>query len=222
MRVRMSKKVKVLIAEDHTIVREGLKALLGSDPDLEICGEADNGKDAIKLVQGLNPDIVLMDLSMPRIHGLEAIREIRKTNPATKILVLTVHDDEEYISATLRSGASGYVLKNDSYNELLSSIKTVLSGKPYLSPAISQTIIQGYLHGKKSDDVRTGYETLTARERETLKLIAEGIRNREIAEFMGISSKTAEKHRSNLMKKLDLHSVSAITAFAAKKGLIGH
>ena len=217
----MSKKVKVVIAEDHTILREGLKALLGSDPDLEICGEADNGKDAIKLVQRLNPDIVLMDLSMPRIHGLEAIREIRKTNPTTKILVLTVHDDEEYISATLRSGASGYVLKNDSYNELLSSIKTVLRGKPYLSPAISQTIIQGYLDGKKSDDVRTGYETLTARERETLKLIAEGVRNKDIAEFMGISSKTAEKHRSNLMKKLDLHSVSAITAFAAKKGLIG-
>lgn len=218
----MSKKVKVVIAEDHTILREGLKALLGSDPDLEICGEADNGKDAIKLVQRLNPDIVLMDLSMPRIHGLEAIREIRKTNPTTKILVLTVHDDEEYISATLRSGASGYVLKNDSYNELLSSIKTVLRGKPYLSPAISQTIIQGYLDGKKSDDLRTGYETLTARERETLKLIAEGVRNKDIAEFMGISSKTAEKHRSNLMKKLDLHSVSAITAFAAKKGLIGH
>ena len=217
----MSKKVKVVIAEDHTILREGLKALLGSDPDLEVCGEADNGKDAIKLVQRLNPDIVLMDLSMPRIHGLEAIREIRKTNPTTKILVLTVHDDEEYISATLRSGASGYVLKNDSYNELLSSIKTVLRGKPYLSPAISQTIIQGYLDGKKSDDVRTGYETLTARERETLKLIAEGVRNKDIAEFMGISSKTAEKHRSNLMKKLDLHSVSAITAFAAKKGLIG-
>ncbi len=217
----MSKKVKVVIAEDHTILREGLKALLGSDPDLEVCGEADNGKDAIKLVQRLNPDIVLMDLSMPRIHGLEAIREIRKTNPTTKILVLTVHDDEEYISATLRSGASGYVLKNDSYNELLSSIKTVLRGKPYLSPAISQTIIQGYLAGKKSDDVRTGYETLTARERETLKLIAEGVRNKDIAEFMGISSKTAEKHRSNLMKKLDLHSVSAITAFAAKKGLIG-
>lgn len=218
----MSKKVKVVIAEDHTILREGLKALLGSDPDLEVCGEADNGKDAIKLVQRLNPDIVLMDLSMPRIHGLEAIREIRKTNPTTKILVLTVHDDEEYISATLRSGASGYVLKNDSYNELLSSIKTVLRGKPYLSPAISQTIIQGYLQGKKSDDLRTGYETLTARERETLKLIAEGVRNKDIAEFMGISSKTAEKHRSNLMKKLDLHSVSAITAFAAKKGLIGH
>ena len=218
----MSNKVKVVIAEDHTILREGLKALLGSDPDLEICGEADNGKDAIKLVQRLNPDIVLMDLSMPRIHGLEAIREIRKTNPTTKILVLTVHDDEEYISATLRSGASGYVLKNDSYNELLSSIKTVLRGKPYLSPAISQTIIQGYLQGKKSDDLRTGYETLTARERETLKLIAEGVRNKDIAEFMGISSKTAEKHRSNLMKKLDLHSVSAITAFAAKKGLIGH
>lgn len=218
----MSNKVKVVIAEDHTILREGLKALLGSDPDLEICGEADNGKDAIKLVQRLNPDIILMDLSMPRIHGLEAIREIRKTNPTTKILVLTVHDDEEYISATLRSGASGYVLKNDSYNELLSSIKTVLRGKPYLSPAISQTIIQGYLDGKKSDNLRTGYETLTARERETLKLIAEGVRNKDIAEFMGISSKTAEKHRSNLMKKLDLHSVSAITAFAAKKGLIGH
>ncbi len=217
----MSNKFKVVIAEDHTILREGLKALLASDPDLVVCGEAENGKEAINIVQRLSPDIILMDLSMPRIHGLEAIREIRKTSPATKILVLTVHDDEEYIAVTLRSGASGYVLKNDSYKELLSSIKTVLRGKPYLSPAISETIIQGYLHVKKVEDVKTGYETLTARERETLKLIAEGVRNKEIAEFMGISSKTAEKHRSNLMRKLDLHSVSAITAFAAKKGLIG-
>lgn len=218
----MSKKFKVVIAEDHTILREGLKALLSSDPELVVCGEAENGKDAINMVQRLNPDIILMDLSMPKIHGLEAIREIRKTSPSTKVLVLTVHDNEEYISATLRSGASGYVLKNDSYEELLASIKTVLRGKSYLSPAISQTVIQGYLDGKKGEDIRTGYETLTSRERETLKLIAEGVRNRDIAEFMGISSKTAEKHRSNLMKKLDLHSISAITAFAAKKGLIGH
>lgn len=218
----MSKKFKIVIAEDHTILREGLKALLSSDPELVVCGEAENGKDAINMVQRLNPDIILMDLSMPKIHGLEAIREIRKTSPSTKVLVLTVHDNEEYISATLRSGASGYVLKNDSYEELLASIKTVLRGKSYLSPAISQTVIQGYLDGKKGEDIRTGYETLTSRERETLKLIAEGVRNRDIAEFMGISSKTAEKHRSNLMKKLDLHSISAITAFAAKKGLIGH
>ena len=218
----MSKKFKVVIAEDHTILREGLKALLSSDPELVVCGEAENGKDAINMVQRLNPDIILMDLSMPKIHGLEAIREIRKTSPSTKVLVLTVHDNEEYISATLRSGASGYVLKNDSYEELLASIKTVLRGKSYLSPAISQKVIQGYLDGKKGEDIRTGYETLTSRERETLKLIAEGVRNRDIAEFMGISSKTAEKHRSNLMKKLDLHSISAITAFAAKKGLIGH
>ena len=218
----MSRKFKVVIAEDHTILREGLKALLSSDPELVVCGEAENGKDAINMVQRLNPDIILMDLSMPKIHGLEAIREIRKTSPSTKVLVLTVHDNEEYISATLRSGASGYVLKNDSYEELLASIKSVLGGKSYLSPAISQTVIQGYLHGKKGEDIRTGYETLTARERETLKLIAEGVRNRDIAEFMGISSKTAEKHRSNLMRKLDLHSISAITAFAAKKGLIGH
>lgn len=217
----MAKRYRVVLAEDHTILREGLKALLSSDDELVIAGEADNGKDAIKLVQSENPDIIIMDLSMPKIHGLEAIREIRKTNPSTKILVLTVHNNDEYIAATLKAGANGYVLKQASFDELLNSIRTVLSGKPYLSPAISETILSGYLQGKKSLEVRSAYDTLTARERETLKLIAEGAKNRDIADFMGISVKTAEKHRSNLMRKLDLHSVSAVTAFAAKKGLIG-
>lgn len=216
----MSRKFKVVIAEDHTILREGLKALLASSNELIVCGEAGNGKEAVKLVLDLKPDIVLMDLSMPKAHGLEAIREIRKSCPSTRILVLTVHNDEEYITATLQAGADGYVLKHDSYLELINSIRTVLRGKPYLSPSISETIIEGYLHGKRSVEVKTGYEALTARERETLKLIAEGVKTREVADFMGISVKTAEKHRSNLMKKLNLHNVSAITAFAAKKGLI--
>jgi DNA-binding NarL/FixJ family response regulator len=216
----MSRQYSIVIAEDHRILREGLKALLSSESELFVAGEAEDGKEAIKLVSSINPDIILMDLSMPKVHGLEAIREIRKISPSTKILVLTVHNDDEYISTTLQAGAHGYVLKQASFDELLISIKTVLRGKPYLSPAISETIITGYLHGKKSSEVKSAYDTLTARERETLKLIAEGARNKDIADFMGISVKTAEKHRSNLMKKLNLHSVSAITAFAAKKGLI--
>lgn len=216
----MSRQYSVVIAEDHRILREGLKALLSSDSELLIAGEAENGKEAIKLVSSINPDIILMDLSMPKVNGLEAIREIRKISSSTKILVLTVHNNDEYISATLQAGANGYVLKQASFDELLISMKTVLRGKPYLSPAISETIITGYLHGKKNVEIKSGYDTLTARERETLKLIAEGARNKDIANFMGISVKTAEKHRSNLMKKLNLHSISAITAFAAKKGLI--
>ena len=216
----MRKQYRVVIAEDHTILREGLKALLSSDADLTVVGEAQNGKEAIKLAETCRPDVILMDLSMPKVHGLEAIREIRKISPVTKIIVLTVHNNDEYVAATLQAGANGYVLKQASYVELIDAIKTVLGGKPYLSPAISEIILNGYLKGKKSGEVKSAYDTLTGRERETLKLIAEGAKNREIADFMGISVKTAEKHRSNLMKKLNLHSVSAITAFAAKKGLI--
>lgn len=217
----MNGQYSVVIAEDHRILREGLKALLSSDCELRIAGEAADGKEAIKMVSSICPDILLLDLSMPKLHGLEAIKEIRKSSPDTKIVVLTVHNDEEYITASLKAGAHGYVLKQASFEELLVSIKTVLNGKPYLSPAISGIVISGYLAGKKVQEVRSSYDTLTSRERETLKLIAEGVKNKDIASFMGISVKTAEKHRSNLMKKLNLHSVSAITAFAARKGLIG-
>ncbi len=216
----MKEKQRIVIAEDHTILREGLRALISSNPDFDIVGEAEDGRDAIRCVETLVPDLILLDLSMPRMNGMEAIKEIKKQCPETKILVLTVHRTEEYILATLRAGANGYVLKDATHAELLMAIKSVLMGKRYLSPGVSEKVIEGYLEGRKTLRSSTPWDTLTQREREVLKLIAEGYKNKEIADYLYISVKTVEKHRANLMKKLDLHSTSSLTAFAMEKGLV--
>jgi len=216
----MSTKHKVIIAEDHTILREGLRALLSSDPKLDVVGEAEDGRDAIRCVEKLLPDLLLIDLSMPRMNGMEAIRDIKKRHPDTKIIALTVHKTEEYILATLEAGADGYVLKDATHNELMMAINSVLSGKPYLSPGVSEKIIEGYLEGRRTLKSGSVWDTISQREREVLKLIAEGYKNKEIADMLCISVKTVEKHRSNLMKKLNLHNAAALTAFAIEKGLI--
>ncbi|MGA2517285.1 MAG: response regulator transcription factor [Thermodesulfobacteriota bacterium] len=216
----MSEKVRIVIAEDHTILREGLRSLLSSNANFEVVGEAGDGREAIRQVKKLKPDLILSDLSMPRMNGMEAIKEIKRESPATKILVLTVHRAEEYILATFRAGADGYLLKDSTHSELLMAVKKVLSGTRYISPEISEKVIEGYIEGKKSLKSRTSWETLTQREREILKLIAEGYRNKEIAEDLCISVKTVEKHRANLMEKLDLHSIQALTTFAIEKGLV--
>lgn len=213
-------KHRIIIAEDHTILREGLRSLLSSDPDLEIVGEAQDGQEAIRCVEKLKPNLVLMDLSMPRMSGMEAIKEIKKRSSDTKILVLTVHKNEEYILATLQAGADGYALKDSTYAELGIAIRNVLSGNHYISPAISGRIIEGYLRGRKTLKPTSSLDTLTQRERGILKMIAEGYKNKEIADYLCISVKTVEKHRANLMQKLDLHSVSALTAFAMERGLV--
>jgi DNA-binding NarL/FixJ family response regulator len=216
----MSEKVRIVIAEDHTILREGLRSLLSSNPSFEIVGEAADGREAIRQVKKLKPDLTLTDLSMPRMNGMEAIKEIKRESPATKVLVLTVHRAEEYILATFRAGADGYLLKDSTHSELLMAVKKVLSGAHYISPEISEKVIEGYIEGKKTLKSRTSWETLTQREREILKLIAEGYRNKEIAEDLCISVKTVEKHRANLMEKLDLHSIQALTTFAIERGLV--
>jgi DNA-binding NarL/FixJ family response regulator len=216
----MSEKVRIVIAEDHTILREGLRSLLSSSANFEIIGEAGDGREAIRQVKKYKPDLILTDLSMPRMNGMEAIKEIRRESPATKVLVLTVHRAEEYILATFRAGADGYLLKDSTHSELLMAVKKVLSGTHYISPEISEKVIEGYIEGKKNLKSRTLWETLTQREREILKLIAEGYRNKEIAEELYISVKTVEKHRANLMEKLDLHSIQALTAFAIERGLV--
>ncbi len=216
----MKEKHAVVIAEDYTILREGLRALLSSHPEFEIVGEAEDGREAIRLAEKMKPNLVLMDLSMPRMNGMDAIREVKKRCPATKVLVLTVHRNEEYILATFKAGADGYALKDSTHSELMMAIKSVLEGKQYISPGISEKVIEGYLEGRKTLKTRTSWETLTQREREILKLIAEGYKNKEIAEDLCISPKTVEKHRANLMQKLDLHSTSALTALALEKGLI--
>jgi two-component system, NarL family, response regulator NreC len=216
----MEKKPRIVIAEDYTILREGLKSLLSSSANFEIIGEAEDGREAIRCVEQLKPDLILMDLSMPRMNGLEAIREIKRRFSKTAILVLTVHKTEEYILATLKAGADGYVLKDATQSELMMAVKNVLSGKHYISPGISEKVIEGYLDGRKTLKTRTSWETLTQREREILKLIAEGYKNKEIADFLCISPKTVEKHRANLMEKLSLHNVQALTSFAIDKGLV--
>ncbi len=216
----MTRKQKIVIAEDHTILREGLRSLLSSNEKYEIVGEAEDGRDAIRCVEKLAPDLLLIDLSMPIMNGMEAIRDIKKRHPEIKIIALTVHKTEEYILATLDAGADGYVLKDATHNELLMAISSVLSGKPYLSPGVSEKVIEGYLEGRRTLKASSAWDTLSQREREVLKLIAEGYKNKEIADILFISIKTVEKHRSNLMKKLSLHNAAALTAFAIEKGLI--
>jgi len=213
-------KYRIVVAEDHTILREGVRSLLSSNPDLEVVGEAADGREAIECAGRLRPDLILTDLSMPRMNGVDAVREIKRCSPETKVLVLTVHKTEEYILATLQAGADGYLLKDSTYAELLMAVRYVLGGKRYISPGISDKVLDGYIEGKKTLKTRTSWDTLTAREREVLTLIAEGYRNKEIAEELSISVKTVEKHRANLMEKLNLHNAQALTALAVEKGLV--
>jgi DNA-binding NarL/FixJ family response regulator len=216
----MRERYTVVIAEDHTILREGLKALLNASDDLRVTGEAKDGLDAIRCIKEKTPDIALLDLSMPKMGGISVIKEIAVAVPETKIVALTMHSEEEFALEAFKSGAKGYCLKTSCHNELLFAIRSVLSGKTYVSPEISDKILEGYLDSKKRLKTKSCWDTLTRREIEVLKLIGEGYRNKEIAEFLCISVKTVEKHRANIMQKLDLHNASALTAYAIDKGLV--
>ncbi|MCF8120645.1 MAG: response regulator transcription factor [Deltaproteobacteria bacterium] len=217
----MKKPYRLVIAEDHTILREGLGALIRSDPEIELIAEAKDGREAVQCVERLGPDLVLMDLSMPNMHGLEAIKEIKTRFPGIRVLTLTVHKTEEYVYAALKAGADGYVLKDATHAELSVAIKSVLKGNRYLSPSISSKVIDGYLEGTKSPLAHSAWDdTLSRREREILKLIAEGHKSKEIADMLYISPRTVQKHRYNLMQKLNLRNVAAITAYAIDKGLV--
>jgi two-component system response regulator NreC len=216
----MENRLRIVLVDDHTILREGLRALLSAVPNFEILAEAADGREAVRCVEKLGPDLLLMDLSMPRMSGMDAISEIKKRFPATKIIALTVHKTEEYLLATLQAGADGYVLKDATHDELVMAIHNVMAGKPYLSPGISGKLIEGYLEGKEGSLSVSSWQKLSQREREVLKLIAEGYKNKEIAEDLCISLKTVEKHRANLMKKLDLHNAATLTVYAMERGLV--
>ena len=216
----MKENRRILIVEDHAMLRAGLRALLSQDQDIEIVGEADNGRDAVRMIGVLAPHLVLMDLSMPGMNGIEALMDIKRRYPATRVLILTIHKTDEYIHESLRAGADGYILKDATQDELRIAVRSVLNGKTYLSPDISEKVINGYLGSGKPSNPLSAWDTLTQREREILKLVGEGNPNKFIAGYLNLSIKTVEKHRSNLMKKLDLHNASVLTAYAIEKGLV--
>lgn len=216
----MNSKHRILITEEHSILRAGLRALLNAQSDMEVVGEADTGTEAIRQMEILQADLVMIDVTMHCNNGENAISALKELYPAVNILVLTQHKNEEHIRTALRSGASGYVLKDASDAELMMAVRTVLSGKIYLTPSISEKVISVFLVGNKVGGTQTRADALTNREREILKYIAEGRTSKFIAETLGLSIKTIEKHRSNLMKKLDLHNVSALTTFAIGHGIV--
>jgi DNA-binding NarL/FixJ family response regulator len=214
-------KLRVVLVEDHPIFREGLRALVVSSLGYEVIGEAEDGLQAIELCRDCTPDLVLMDLSLPNMNGIEAAGRIKGHCPKTVILAVTVHMDDEYISAAFQSGVDGYVLKDANRSEIIEAIQTVVSGRPYLSPSVSEKVIRGFVKGSAGRASSESATPLTPRELEVLKLVAEGHTNRAIADLLFISVKTVEKHRASLMAKLDLHNPQALTAYALERGLIG-
>lgn len=212
----------VLIAEDHKMLREGLKSILATRGNLTIIGEATDGLEAVRQIKRLAPDLLLLDLSMPRFNGLSVLVEAKASQPGIKVLVLTIHQAEQYVAEAFNAGADGYCSKNDSRSELLVAIDSVLAGNIYLSPAISRAVLEGFLNNWRQTHPESNWQGVSQREKEVLKLLAEGYTNKQIGDMLYISVKTVEKHRSNLMSKLDLHTVAGLTALAIEKGLVEH
>jgi DNA-binding NarL/FixJ family response regulator len=211
--------IRVLLVDDHTILREGVRALLADEREIVVVGEAGDGREALEKVEALSPDIVLMDMVMPGMNGLEATSLIKQRHPAIKVLILSMYDDDEYVQQVIQAGASGYLLKGMAADDLVLAIREVHAGASFLNPAVAAKLIEDYVRRVRGDGDAAG-ELLTAREREVLKLIAEGNTNQEIADVLRLSRKTVESHRANIMRKLDLHDVTELVKYALRTGLI--
>jgi two-component system response regulator NreC len=215
------KNIKVFLADDHLLFRQGIKALLDKVADIEIVGESSDGKDAIAKVNRLKPDVVLMDITMPIINGLEATKSIRERSPSVKILILTMHDTDQYLSGMLEAGASGYVVKTAASDELITAIREVHEGDVHLYPSIARMLVEDYLEKVKvGGGENASYTGLTPREQEILTYIAEGKQNKDIAELLYISTRTVQAHRTNLMIKIGAHDRTEVVKYAIRKGLI--
>ncbi len=209
----------ILLADDHQVVRLGLRALLEAEPDFKVIGEAANGLEAKNLVERLRPDVLIIDMMMPQLNGLEVIRQVAQLSPQTRVIVLSMHSTEGYVLEALRNGAAGYVLKQSDMNELVQAVRTVMNGLSYLSLELSQRAIETYRE-KAETASRDAYDTLTTREREVLQLAAEGHTNGEIAERLVISQRTVEMHRANLMRKLCLNNQTELVRYALWRGIL--
>ncbi len=210
--------IRIILADDHKITRQGLRSLLDEQPDMEVVAEAEEGRTTLRLVRELSPDVVIMDVTMPDLNGIEATRQIVGEFDNVKIIALSMHSDTLFVTEMLKSGASGYLLKDCAFEELARAIRTVVAGKTYLSPAISGVVVDDYLHRLSKVDFSDS-EVLTDREREVLQLIAEGKSTKRIALKLHISVKTVETHRRQIMNKLDIHTVAELTKYAVRKGL---
>ena len=211
--------ITIALVDDHHIVRQGFKALLGAEKDFKLVGEAADGLEAVRLVEEKKPNVLVLDLMVPRLHGLEVVRQLHKSTPATRIIILSMHADEPYVMEALRNGACGYVLKDATATDLAQAVRTVATGRRYLSPVLAERAISGYVTHPGDSDLDI-YETLTNREREILQLAAEGKTSIEIGKMLFISPRTAETHRANLMRKLSLRSQTDLVRFAIRKGII--
>ncbi len=213
-------KLKVLIADDHGVVRKGLRLLLEQYPEIEVVGEAANGRDVVRLAGELGPDVILMDVAMPLLNGIEAAEQIRKANDRIGVIMLTMHADEGYLLRALNAGVRGYLLKESAEEDLLRAVRTVSEGKPFFSSAITHTLLEDYMRVLKQEGLSDSFELLTTREKEVLQLLAEGKTNKETASILDVSLYTVESHRTNLMQKLNLHNTAEIVLYAVRKNLV--
>jgi len=211
-------KIKIVLADDHQIVRQGLRTLLAVEPDMEVVGEADNGRKVLRLVQQCAPQVVIMDVSMPDLNGIEATRQIMSYTPKVKVIALSMHSDSIFVLNMLKAGASGYLLKDCAVEELVKAIRTVVNNKTFLSPGVSDIVIRDFVCGW-SDPGASAFSVLTTREREVLQLMAEGRSTNQIADELCVSIKTIEAHRKQVMTKLSINSVAALTKYAIRQGL---
>jgi DNA-binding NarL/FixJ family response regulator len=210
--------IRILLADDHKILREGIKSLIEKQSDMQVIGEADNGRETVRLVRELSPDIVVIDISMPDMNGIEATRQIISKDSRIKIIALSVHSDKRYVTEMLNAGASGYLLKECAFGELVNAIRTVITNRSYLSPEITDVMINDYKH-MLSKETLSVFSLLTPREREVLQLLAEGTTTKDIAAKLNVSVKTVETYRQQIMDKLDIHSIAELTKYAIKEGL---
>ena len=209
------KRIRILLADDHAVVRQGFKMILAAQPDMEIVGEAGNGREAVELAEQLHPEVVVMDVAMPELNGIEATRRLAASEPRTRVVALSMHKDSVYVREILRAGARGYLLKDSVAADLVSAVRAVASGEGYISPAVSNAVLDDYRR-----HVTNPIDLLSSREREVLQMLAEGKTNKEIAAILNLSVYTVDAHRGRIMEKLNLHSINELVRFAVRNGLI--